>query len=110
MDAETASLIAGAAALLVAVVFVMSLVALLRARAVRRALHELTGEGEAAAEGAQLVRALAAIADQSKRLAQSEARLVELEAAADRAVSRIGHVQFQAYDDAGVGQIGRAHV
>jgi hypothetical protein len=97
MDAETASLIAGAAALLVAVVFVMSLVALLRARAVRRALHELTGEGEAAAEGAQLVRALAAIADQSKRLAQSEARLV-------RAVSRIGHVQFQAYDDAGVGQ------
>lgn len=104
MDAETASLIAGAAALLVAVVFVMSLVALLRARAVRRALHELTGEGEAAAEGAQLVRALAAIADHSKRLAQSEARLVELEAAADRAVSRIGHVQFQAYDDAGVGQ------
>lgn len=34
----------------------------------------------------------------------SEGRLTELEAAADRAVSRVGHVQFQAYDDAGAGQ------
>ena len=104
METETTTLLAGAAVALGALGLLLALLALRRAGAARRTLGELMSEGDAATGGAQLTRALAAVAEHATRLAGSEERLTELEAAADRAVSRVGHVQFQAYDDAGAGQ------
>jgi len=104
METETTTLLAGAAVALGALGLLLALFALRRAGAARRALSELMGEGEATSGGRQLTKALAGVADHAARLSVSEVRLTELEAAADRAVSRVGHVQFQAYDDAGAGQ------
>lgn len=104
MENQTTTLLAGAAVALGALGLVLALLALRRAGAAKRALGELMSEGEATTGGAQLARALAGVAEHATRLAVSEGRLTELEAAADRAVSRVGHVQFQAYDDAGAGQ------
>ena len=104
MDTETISLLATAGLGLAVLALLLALLSFWRARAAQRALDELVLEGETASGGAKLVKALAGVAEHASRLATSEARLVELEAAADRAVSRIGHIQFQAYDDAGIGQ------
>ena len=104
MENQTTTLLAGAAVAFGALGLLLALLALRRAGAAKRALAELMSEGEAAAGGAQLTRALAAVTEHAARLAVSEGRLSELEAAADRAVSRVGHIQFQAYDDAGAGQ------
>lgn len=104
METETTTLLAGAAVALGALGLLLALFALRRAGAAKRALGELMSEGEAASGGRQMAKALAGVADHASRLAVSEGRLTELEAAAGRAVSRVGHVQFQAYEDAGVGQ------
>jgi hypothetical protein len=104
METETTTLLAGAAVALGALGLLLALFALRRAGAAKRALGELMSEGEAASGGRQMAKALAGVADHAARLAVSEGRLTELEAAAGRAVSRVGHVQFQAYEDAGVGQ------
>ena len=104
METDTTTLLAGAAAALGALGVLLALFALRQADAAKRALRELMSEGEAASGGRQMAKALAGVADHAARLAISEGRLTELEAAADRAVSRVGHVQFQAYDDAGAGQ------
>jgi hypothetical protein len=104
MDTETISLLATAGLGLAVLALLLALLSFWRARAAQRALDELVLEGETASGGAKLVKALAGVAEHASRLATSEARLVELETAADRAVSRIGHIQFQAYDDAGIGQ------
>jgi hypothetical protein len=104
METETTTLLDGAAVALGALGLLLALFALRRAGAAKRALGELMSEGEAASGGRQMAKALAGVADHAARLAVSEGRLTELEAAAGRAVSRVGHVQFQAYEDAGVGQ------
>jgi hypothetical protein len=104
MDAETTTLLAGAGAALAALALLLALIALRRASVVKRTLGDLTTEGEEASGGRQFVKLLAGVADHAARLLVSEGRLNELEAAAGRAVSRVGHVQFQAYDDAGAGQ------
>jgi hypothetical protein len=104
METETTTLLAGAAVALGALGLLLALFALRRAGAAKRALGELMSEGEAASGGRQMAKALAGVADHASRLAVSEGRLTELEAAAGRAVSRVGHIQFQANEDAGVGQ------
>ncbi len=104
METETTTLLAGAAVALGALGLLLALLALRRAGAARRTLSELMREGESASGGRQLAKALAGVSDHAARLVASEGRLTELEAAADRAVSRVGHIQFQAYDDAGAGQ------
>ena len=104
MENQTTTLLAAAAVGLGALGLLLALFALRSAGAARRTLSELTAEGEATSGGRQLTKALAGVADHTARLTVSEARLTELELAAARAVSRIGQIQFQAYDDAGAGQ------
>lgn len=89
MENQTTTLLAGAAVALGALRLLLALLALRRAGAAKRALGELMSEGEATTGGAQLARALAGVAEHATRLAVSEGRLTELEAAADRAVSRV---------------------
>lgn len=104
MDNETITLLAGVAVALGLLGLLLALLALRRADAAKRALGELMAEGEATSGGAKLTRALAAVAKHATQLAGSEERLTKLEAAAGRAVSRVGQIQFQAYDEAGAGQ------
>jgi len=63
MEAETTTLLAGAAVALGALGLLLALLALRRAGAAKRALGELMSEGEATTGGAQLTRALAAVTD-----------------------------------------------
>jgi hypothetical protein len=104
MDAATTTLLAGAGLALGVLALLLALLALRRTGFARRTLSELTIEGEAASGGRQLAKALAGVADHAARLSVSEGRLKELESATSRAISRVGHIQFQAYDDAGAGQ------
>ena len=90
-------------ALLGGLALLVAVIALLAARTARRRLEALMREGEGSPAG-QLATLLAETAEHGQRLRDDEERITHLEGAAERAVSRIGHVQFQAYDDAGVGQ------
>jgi len=103
MQTDALSTLTLAAALVAALALLVAFLALLSARSARRQLASLVREGEGSAPG-QLVKVLAAAAEHSVQLRDGAARIAQLEAAAQRAVSRVGHVQFQAYDDAGVGQ------
>jgi len=103
MQIETISALASIALAVALLALLLALVSLRVARAARQQLSALTHEGERSGTG-QWVKALAAVVDHGRRLSKAEDQLETLESAAARAVSRIGHVQFQAYDDAGVGQ------
>jgi len=103
MQTDALSTLTLVAVLVASCALLIAGLALLLARTSRRQLSTLVREGEGSDTG-QLVRLLAVAAEQSVQLRDGEARITQLEAAAQRAVSRVGHVQFQAYDDAGAGQ------
>ncbi|MFM8629120.1 MAG: DUF4446 family protein [Candidatus Limnocylindrus sp.] len=103
MQTDALSTLTAAAALLGGLAILVALLALLAARTARRKLAALMREGEGSRAG-QLARLLEVTAEHGRQLRDGSARIAELELAAQRAVSRIGHVQFQAYDDAGAGQ------
>jgi Protein of unknown function (DUF4446) len=103
MQTDALSTLTLVAVLVAACALLIAGLALLLARTSRRQLSTLVREGEGSDTG-QLVKLLAVAAEQRVQLRDGEARITQLEAAAQRAVSRVGHVQFQAYDDAGAGQ------
>ena len=103
MQTDAISTLTVVAVLLGGLALLIALLALLVARTARRKLAALMREGEGATTG-QLVGLLAETAEHGLQLRDGAARIAELESAAQRAVSRVGHVQFQAYDDAGAGQ------
>lgn len=103
MQTDAISTLTVVAVLLGGLALLIALLALLVARTARRKLAALMREGEGATTG-QLVQLLAETAEHGLQLREGAARIAELESAAQRAVSRVGHVQFQAYDDAGAGQ------
>jgi hypothetical protein len=103
MDTGALGTITLLAAILGGLSLLIAASALLAARNARRDLAALMREGDGSPSG-QLVGLLAAAAEHGRQLREGAARIAQLESAAQRAVSRIGHVQFQAYDDAGVGQ------
>jgi len=103
MQTDALSTLTLVAAVVGGLALLLAGLALFVARTARRQLATLVREGEGSATG-QLVKVLAAAAEHSVRLRDGEARIAQLESAAERAVSRVGHVQFQAYDDAGAGQ------
>ena len=103
MQTDAISTLTVVAVLLGGLALLIALLALLVARTARRKLAALMREGEGSATG-QLVGLLAETAEHGLQLRDGAARIAQLESAAQRAVSRVGHVQFQAYDDAGAGQ------
>ncbi len=103
MQTDAISTLTVVAVLLGGLALLIALLALLVARTARRKLAALMREGEGATTG-QLVQLLAETAEHGLQLRDGAARIAQLESAAQRAVSRVGHVQFQAYDDAGAGQ------
>lgn len=103
MQIDTLSTLAIVASLLGGLALVAAVLALIAARSARRQLAALIREGEESSTG-QLVKILAETAEQGLQLRAGAERIAQLESAAERAVSRVGHVQFQAYDDAGTGQ------
>ena len=103
MQTDALSPVIVVAMLLGGIAMLTAALTLFSARAARRQLAALMREGEGSTTG-QLVQVLATAAEHSLQLRNGEARIAKLESAAERAVSRVGHVQFQAYDDAGAGQ------
>ena len=103
MQTDAISTLSVVAALLGGLALLIALLALLAAQTARRKLAALIREGEGSTTG-QLVQLLAETAEQGLQLRDGAVRIAQLESAAQRAVSRVGPVQFQAYDDAGAGQ------
>lgn len=103
MQTDTISTLTAVAALLGGLALLIALLALFAARTARRKLAALMREGEGSRAG-QLAKLLTETAEHGHELRDGAARIAHLESAAQRAVSRVGHVQFQAYDDAGAGQ------
>jgi len=103
MQIDALSTLTVAAVLLSGLALLIALLALLAARTARRKLAALMREGEGSTTG-QLAQLLAETANHGLQLRDGAERIAELESAAQRAVSRIGHVQFQAYEDGGAGQ------
>jgi hypothetical protein len=101
---ETLDPVAAIAAIAAAAALLVALVALRRARTAERRLAALLADEAGTVGDGRLTKALAALREQGALLEEAGQRLARVEAALPGAVSRMGLVHFQAFEDVGGGQ------
>ncbi|MEY4666873.1 MAG: hypothetical protein RIQ87_653 [Chloroflexota bacterium] len=82
----------------------LAVLALMQARGARQTLAGLLIDEEGSGGDGRLTKALHALRTHGDQLASAGERLEQLEAALPQAISRIGLIHFQAFEDVGGGQ------